>query len=145
MTEDREALLRTEAERAAELEAIVSTLSEEEAAEANVNEDGWSVKALVYHIAHWQSVGAAAIAGQTGVYAGSDTDLDRENARVLERSSELSLAAVLDEWALARTRSREALAAVEAPSQTDLEWFTEEGVDHMATHLAELVAWNGRR
>jgi len=106
---------------------------------------GLTVKDLVYHIAHWQSLGAAAMAGQTGSYAGSDEDLNQENGRVLTASSTLSWASVLEEWNLARGRSREAFAAVEAPSETDIEWFTEEGVDHMATRLAELVTWNSRR
>ena len=52
---------------------------------------------------------------------------------------------VLEEWQLARQRSRDAFTAVPDPSEADIEWFTEEGIDHMATHLVELTIWNDRR
>jgi hypothetical protein len=145
VSDDKEALLRAEAEQAAAIEHFVSTLTQEEAEEPTLNEDGWSVKDAVYHIAYWQSLGAAATADRTGSYAGSDEELDQENEGVLTASSTVSWASALDEWNLARGRAREAFGAIEAPSESDIEWFTEEGIDHMATHLAEMVAWKSRR
>jgi len=141
MQNEKQALLEAEATHATEIERLVTARTAQEVAIQNLNSDGWSVKDLVVHIAHWLRAGAEAIENDAGEYEGSDEDSERVNAAILERARGMSWQEALDDWADARDRARAAFTSVDPIPEWAITWFTDEGTDHMADHLVELREW----
>ncbi|MEX0833339.1 MAG: hypothetical protein WD276_05630 [Actinomycetota bacterium] len=144
MQDEKQALLDAEATYAAEIEQLAMSRTPDEVSIQDLNDDGWSVKTLVVHIAHWQRAGAEAIDSGAGEYEGSDEDSDRVNAGILARAQGMSWKEALDDWADAREGARMAFASVEPVPEWAITWFTDEGTDHMAEHLVELRRWAAR-
>lgn len=71
----------------ARLEQALSALTPAQT-EAEVLDDGWSVKATLAHITWWEQLPLHAIAGQPDedILPGEKFDLDRANAKLLERN-----------------------------------------------------------
>lgn len=134
-------LLDAEAANAAEIGSLVDRGMLDELVTGDLNDDGWSVAALIVHIAHRQDAGAHAIGGRLGVYAGSDDDVDDVNAELIAAARDLSWEQAHGMWTAARARARAALAAVDEVAPVAATWFTEEGIDHMAEHLIDLRRW----
>lgn len=71
----------------ARLEQAISALTPEQT-EAEVLDDGWSVKATLAHITWWEQLPLHAIAGvpDEDILPGEEFDLDRANAKLLARN-----------------------------------------------------------
>ncbi len=104
-----------------------------------VDPPGWSATDLAFHVAAWQEIGAADVAGDHGWTLGEgDEVVDDLNARFLEEGRALDAGAVRDRLERARTRLREALAGAVAPSVEAKEWFRANGIEHYEEHVDAL-------
>jgi uncharacterized damage-inducible protein DinB len=100
--------------------------------------DGWSVKDLLWHVAHWWDEAADSF---EGVDQGEESDTDATNAAVLEASRTMSLEEV--EAGLARSRDRMLRAWARAATSDDpeaSETFEGETFLHYEDHLEALRA-----
>ncbi|HVF07444.1 MAG TPA: DinB family protein [Actinomycetota bacterium] len=139
------ALLDAEAAAAGEIEALISDRSVDEVSACDLNDDGWSVRYLIAHIAHWQDACAHAIEHDLGEYDGDDDEIDRVNAALIDGIDGVPWEQTLEDWARARSRSRSALESIDVVTPSAETWFREEGIDHMAEHTVELRRWAERR
>jgi hypothetical protein len=104
------------------------------------NEEGWSVKDVLHHIAHWWTDLAdmlqVVVDGGTFVEPPDDEEAtNAENARVLEESRTLSIEDVIS--GLANTRARLLALWLDLPQVDEpLErWFVWETIEHYEEHL----------
>lgn len=141
---DREELSQREATSWAELQAAVARLTPEERDRAGINADGWSVKDVLWHVAHWLD-DLSRMLGEvrTGTFADDETnddETDAENARVLAESRGMALADV--ERALEAAHDRMLAAWADLPAVTDVaeKWFVWETVEHYEEHLPDVLA-----
>lgn len=112
-----------------------------------VNVEGWTVKDVLWHVAHWWDDLAGTLeAMRAGTYVPPPEDdeaTDAENARVLEESGRMSLADVDRGLNEARERMLAAWAAlpeVDAAAEQEFVWET---IDHYEEHLPGLRAFVG--
>jgi hypothetical protein len=140
---DREALTAAEAEAYAAFEAAMAIVPRDRREEP-VLSDEWSVKDVLWHVAHWWNDGAesyeAMRAGTFRDWPSSDEETDTTNARALAEGRAMSLEEV--EAGAARIRERMLAAWRLVPEREDAtENFVSETVEHYEEHLPALRAY----
>lgn len=139
---DRDGLTRAEAEAWAAFRRTLDRIPPEERERPAVGAGSWTVKDLLWHVAHWWDDLAGLLdAMRAGTYVESPADdeaVNAENARALEESARMSLDDVERGVGGARERMLAAWAAlpeVDAAAEREFVWET---IDHYEEHLTDL-------
>ena len=140
---DKAELTAREAETWATFRSEVDALTPEQMELPAANDDGWSVKDVLWHIAHWWSDLAGMIeevnAGTPFVEPPEDDEAtDAENARVLEESRALALDDVVGGVADARARLLAAWLGLAQVDPALEQWFVWETIEHYEEHLEDV-------
>lgn len=138
---DKETLSARERDSWAEFRAAVDRLTATQKEHPGVNADGWSVKDVLWHIAHWWT-DLAGMLGEMreGAFAEPPEDdeaTNAENAKALEQSARMSLAAVEQGLEMARGRMLAAWAGLSVVDEAAERWFVGETIEHYEEHLAD--------
>jgi hypothetical protein len=140
-------LTSREARDWAELRAAVDRLASEQLSTGAVNEDGWTTKDVLWHIAHWWDHLAGMLdamgAGTFEEPPEDDAATDAENAVVLAESRGMDLRAVEDGIAATRERLLSAWAALPELTGPAERWFVWETIEHYEEHLPGISALEG--
>ncbi|HEU4355862.1 MAG TPA: maleylpyruvate isomerase N-terminal domain-containing protein [Actinomycetota bacterium] len=139
---DKETLSAREAEAWAAFRDAVGEIDPDRRETPGVNVEGWTVKDVLWHVAHWWNdlVGTLdAMRGGTYVEPpDDDAATNAENSRVLGESRRMTLADVERGLSEARARVLAAWAAlpeVDAAAEREFVWET---IDHYEEHLPDL-------
>jgi len=101
--------------------------------------EGWTVKDVLWHIAHWWDDLASMLdemrAGTFVDDEGTDEETDAENAQVLAESRGMSLADVRRGVEAARARMLAAWTALPEVREIARKWFVWETIEHYEEHL----------
>ena len=142
--------MRREAEAWSSIDLLLRGIDAESMATPDVNDDGWTVKDVVWHLAFWCEAAADVLdAIRAGSWGGIDPTrepgwIDRRNGTELERSRSMDATTILRAWRDGRRRMLEAFGALEEVTPDADEWFEESGAGHDAEHLPELARWVAR-
>jgi N-acetylneuraminate lyase len=135
----REELLRLEHERWTELDALVRRIPEDGMEEPTLNDEGWTVKDLLWHVASWDAEAADELQRvRLGTYDDREYDTDATNAAFLAEGRSRDVTSVRNEWRRARERVLEEMAAVADVTPPVEYWFSESAYKHIDDHLPEL-------
>lgn len=144
---DRETLTEREAEAWTAFRAVVDGIDADRRETPGLNVEGWTVKDVLWHVAHWWDDLAGTLAAmRAGTYVPPPEDdeaTDAENAQVLERSKRMTLADVERGVTEARDRMLAAWAALPAVDDAAGQEFVWETIDHYEEHLPGLRAFAG--
>jgi hypothetical protein len=139
---DKQALTERERDAWAELRRVVDGLPRERWEEPTVTAEGWTVKDVLWHIAHWwEHLAELLDAIRAGTFTEPPEDdeaTDAENARVLEESRAMSLEQVERGLEAARERMLAAWEALPELDESAERWFGWETFEHYEEHLADL-------
>ncbi|GBC86203.1 hypothetical protein HRbin12_00189 [bacterium HR12] len=139
---DKRTLTERERDAWAEVRRLVDALPPERLEEPTVTAEGWTVKDVLWHIAHWWTDLARMLDEmREGTFVEPPDDeeaTDAENARVLEESRSMSLADVEQGVDVARARMLAAWDALPEVDETAERWFLWETIEHYEEHLADL-------
>jgi len=138
---DKETLSTRERDSWAAFRAAVDRLTATQKEHPGMNADGWSVKDVLWHIAHWWTDLAGMLDEmREGAFAEPPEDdeaTNAENAKVLEQSARMSLADVEQGVQMARGRMLSAWAALPEVDEPAERWFVWETIEHYEEHLAD--------
>ncbi len=139
---DKDTLTTREDEAWTEFRATVDRLTPEELERPGANADGWSMKDVLWHIAHWWSDLADMLEQVIGGGAFVEPPEDEaatnaENAQVLQASRQMSLDDVERGVRGARTHLLEAWSAVPEVDEALERWFVWETIEHYEEHLED--------
>jgi len=141
---DRAELSKREAAGWVDLQTAVARLTPKERERASVNVEGWSVKDVLWHVAHWlEDLARMLEEMRAGTFVddeGSDEETDAENARVLAESQGMVLGAVEQQLDAAHERMLSAWAALPEVSDVAEKWFVWETTEHYEEHLPGVLA-----
>ncbi len=139
---DAERLLEEEERGWLELTEAFGEVPPDRFEEPTLNDEGWSPKDAMYHVAAWAEE-AAKVLGRVaaGTHRGGSLDVDRMNAGWLEVGRGLEDDVVRIRFAKGRTAMRQAFAGLREVEGTAWEWFEESGPRHYAEHLPDLRAF----
>jgi hypothetical protein len=104
--------------------------------------DGWSPRDALHHLVRWLELSTPAVEGNRYWYDGAvpapDAVIDERNARFLAEAAadDPRVDALRAELERLRTRMREALSGLTAPSDDAKRTFALNTIDHYAEHLA---------
>jgi len=126
----------------AEFHAEVDRLTPEQRERPDANADGWSMKDVLWHIAHWWNDLAGmveeVVAGGTFVEPPEDDEAtNAENAQVLEASRQMTIDAVERGVEVARARLLAAWVEVPEVDEALERWFVWETIEHYEEHLED--------
>ena len=148
---DKAELTAREAETWMAFRTEVDAFTREQMELPTANADGWSIKDVLWHIAHWWSDLAGMIeevnAGKPFVEPPEDEEATTaENARVLEEGRALALDDVIGGVANARARLLAVWLELAQVDEALEQWFVWETIEHYEEHLADVrrVAEAGR-
>jgi hypothetical protein len=133
-----------EAEEAAwiELTELIRDLTPEQLAEPGYQEDGWSIKDLLAHLACWMAEAQCALERiRMGTYVDEDLDVDELNRMFYEVNRDQPLSVVKAELYSARNQMLLEWNALSEVTPDAEEWFLESGARHFGEHLPRLRAW----
>jgi mycothiol maleylpyruvate isomerase-like protein len=146
-TARREELLRAEAEGWETFVALLDSVPPALLERPGLNDEGWAVRDLVWHVAFWCADSARAL----GEMRGGTFDRSREpdgpsqvdpvNDRELERSRAMRAEDARAELHRARSSMLERFGALGEPGADACEWFEESGALHYLEHGPRLDAW----
>ncbi len=139
---DVEKLLSDEDRRWLELTEAFGQVPPDRFEEPSLNDEGWSPKDAMYHVAAW-SEEAATVLGRiaAGTHREGKVETDRMNAEWLEVGRGLDDDVVRIRFAKGRTAMRQAFTALGEVDADAWEWFEESGPRHYAEHLPDLLAF----
>lgn len=139
---DVAALLRSEDEGWLELTEAFGGVPSDRFGKASLNDDGWSPKDAMYHIAAWTEE-AAKILGRiaAGTHRETRLDIDRMNHEWLEVGRGLDDDVVRIRFAKGRVAMRQAFTRLSEVDPVAWEWFEESGPRHYEEHLPDLRAF----
>jgi hypothetical protein len=142
---DKDALSARERQAWEAFRAAVDAIESARRETPGVHAEGWTVKDVLWHVAHWWDDLAGMLVGmRAGTYVEPPEDdkaTDAENARVLEESGRMTLGDVERGLGEARGRMLAAWAAlpeVDAAAEQEFVWET---IDHYEEHLPGLRAF----
>lgn len=145
MMDQRDRLLQQEDEGWAELRALVDPLSSAQLEAPGLNDEGWTVKDLLFHLSCWWAEAARHLERiRLGTYAEEDVAEDDMNARFLEEGRTLDASDVQAQLLAARSRALQELGALGELTAPAVEWFEESGPLHYREHLRDLRSWAER-
>lgn len=138
---DKDTLTTRERDAWAELRAAVDRLTPEQHERPGANADGWSIKDVLWHIAHWWN-DLTRMLGEMreGTFVEPEDDDERtnaENARTLEESRRMHLADVEQGVDMARGRMLAAWDALPEVAEPAERWFVWETIEHYEEHLED--------
>ena len=137
-----EQFLQQEAAAWEEVSSLVARLGPEQLEETGMNDEGWSVKDLLWHYGCWSARTVREIDRiREGTYDGYHDDTEALNAEFLVEGRRCDLDTVKAEWVSARQMARHAIASLPEASREAEEWFEESGPVHYRDHLKELRPW----
>ncbi|HEX9124547.1 MAG TPA: maleylpyruvate isomerase N-terminal domain-containing protein [Actinomycetota bacterium] len=140
--DERTRLVGEEEEGWTDLRGLVERLSPEQLEEPGVNDDGWSVKDLLWHLSCWWAEAAHKLEQiRLETYAEQEVPEDDMNARFLEEGRHLARSDVEAQLLAARSRALQELAALPEITTPGAEWFEESGALHYREHLPDLRSW----
>lgn len=142
---DKDELTRKELVAWTELRALVDRLTPERLELPEANPDGWSVKDVLWHLAHWWD-DLSRMLGEmregTFVEPPDDDEADEaddaENRRVLEESRGMALADVEEGVRASRERLLSTWASLTEVGEPAERWFTWETIEHYQDHVDEV-------
>jgi len=114
--------------------------------EPTVNEDGWSIKDLLWHMASWD----AEIAGELermreGTFVDHDWGTEAKNASSLKEGRRWDFETAQRAWLASHERALAAMNALPYVSQVVEKWFSEVAYKHPDDHLPELRQFVGEQ
>jgi hypothetical protein len=138
---DKDTLSTRERDAWAELRAAIDRLTPEQHERPGANADGWSMKDVLWHIAHWWN-DLTRMLGEMreGTFVEPEDDDERtnaENARTLEESRRMHLADVEQGVDMARGRMLAAWDALPEVTDPAERWFVWETIEHYEEHLED--------
>ena len=139
---DIRALVEDERRSWGEFQALLASLSPEQAERPGYFLEGWSAKDLLAHVAGWLAeAGQVLEQVRVGTFTGRDMDIEGRNAVFLEANRPQPLRVVHAEAYAARTRLlREVGELVGITAVADI-WLRKAGPEHYAEHLPRLREW----
>ena len=139
---DIRALVEDERRSWGEFQALLASLSPEQAERPGYFLEGWSAKDLLAHVAGWLAeAGQVLEQVRVGSFTGRDMDIEGRNAVFLEANRPQPLRVVHAEAYAARTRLlQEVGRLVGITSVADL-WLRKAGPEHYAEHLPRPREW----
>lgn len=136
---DKDALTIRERDAWAALRGIVDGLTPEQREVPGVNGEGWTVKDVLWHIAHWWGHLAELLDQmREGTFVEppeDDAATDSENARVLEESRAMRPSEVERGLDVTRGRMLEAWTGLPELTEPAERWFVWETIEHYEEHL----------
>jgi hypothetical protein len=139
---DMRALVEDERRCWGEFQALLASLSHEQAERPGYFLEGWSAKDLLAHVAGWLAeAGQVLEQVRVGSFTGRDMNIEGRNAVFLEANRPQPLRVVHAEAYAARTRLlQEVGQLVGVTAVADL-WLRKAGPEHYAEHLPRLREW----
>ena len=139
---DIRALVEDERRCWGEFQALLASLSPEQAERPGYFLEGWSAKDLLAHVAGWLAEAAQVLEQvRVGTFTGRDMNVEDRNAVFLEANRPQPLRVVHAEAYAARTRLlQEVGQLVGITAVADL-WLRKAGPEHYAEHLPRLREW----
>jgi hypothetical protein len=139
---DIRALVEDERRCWGEFQALLASLSPEQAERPGYFREGWSAKDLLAHVAGWLAeAGQVLEQVRVGTFTGRDMDVEGRNAVFLEANRPQPLRVVHAEAYAARTRlMQEVGQLVGITAVADL-WLRKAGPEHYAEHVPRLREW----
>jgi hypothetical protein len=139
---DIRALVEDERRCWGEFQALLASLSPEQAERPGYFLEGWSAKDLLAHVAGWLAeAGQVLEQVRVGSFTGRDMNIEGRNAVFLEANRPQPLRVVHAEAYAARTRLlQEVGQLVGVTAVADL-WLRKAGPEHYAEHLPRLREW----
>jgi Mycothiol maleylpyruvate isomerase N-terminal domain len=139
---DIRALVEDERRCWGEFQALLASLSPEQAERPGYFVEGWSAKDLLAHVAGWLAeAGQVLEQVRVGTFTGRDMDVEGRNAVFLEANRPQPLRVVHAEAYAARTRLlQEVGRLVGITAVADL-WLRKAGPEHYAEHVPRLREW----
>ncbi len=142
----RSELLQAERERWAEFSTLVRLVPTDRMEEPTVNEDGWSIKDLLWHMASWDAeIGEELEKMCEGTFVDHDWETEAKNASFLEEGRRLDVETVQREWLASHERALAAMNAIADVTPEVEEWFSEAAYKHPDDHLPELRRFVGEQ
>jgi Mycothiol maleylpyruvate isomerase N-terminal domain len=139
---DIRALVEDERRCWGEFQALLASLSPEQAERPGYFLEGWSAKDLLAHVAGWLAeAGQVLEQVRVGTFTGRDMNVEDRNAVFLEANRPQPLRVVHAEAYAARTRLlQEVGRLVGITAVADL-WLRKAGPEHYTEHLPRLREW----
>lgn len=148
---DIRALVEDERESWGEFQALLASLSPEQAERPGYFLEGWSAKDLLAHVAGWLAeagqvleqvrVGSFTGRDEAGVPLGQIMDIEGRNAVFLEANRPQPLRVVHAEAYAARTRLLQEVGRLVGITVVADLWLRKAGPEHYAEHLPRLREW----
>jgi hypothetical protein len=132
-------LLEVERGRWRELRDLVDRIPSDRMDDPTLNDVGWSVKDVLWHIRCWNTVVAEELEKiEAGASADFDWRTEENNKRFLEEGRRMDALTVQAELAVSREHAVRAMAALmQIPPRAE-ELFSETAFKHIDDHLPEL-------
>jgi hypothetical protein len=125
-----------------ELQALLSSITPEQAERPGYFTEGWSAKDLVAHIAGWLAEGWHVLEQiRVGTFDGRDMDVEGRNAVFLEANRPQPMRVVHTEAAAARSRLLHEVGQLVSVTGEAEFWLRKVGPEHYAEHLPRLREW----
>ena len=139
---DMRALVEAERRCWGEFQALLASLSPEQAERPGYFLEGWSAKDLLAHVAGWLAeAGQVLEQVRVGTFTGSDMDVEGRNAVFLEANRPQPLRVVHAEAYAARTRLLQEVGQLVGVTAVADAWLRKAGPEHYAEHLPRLREW----
>lgn len=136
---DKDELARREREAWETLHAEVDRLPTDVLERPIESHEGWTVKDVLWHVAHWwEDLARMLEEMRAGTFVddeGTDEETDAENAQVLAGSRGMSLADVRQGVDAARARMLAAWDSLPEVTEVARKWFVWETIEHYEEHL----------
>jgi hypothetical protein len=139
---DIRALVEDERRCWGEFQALLASLSPEQAERPGYFLEGWSAKDLLAHVAGWLAeAGQVLEQVRVGTFTGRDMDVEGRNAVFLEANRPQPFRLVHAEAYAARTRLLQEVGQLVGVTTVADIWLRKAGPDHYAEHLPRLREW----
>jgi hypothetical protein len=139
---DIRALVEDERRCWGEFQALLASLSPEQAERPGYFLEGWSAKDLLAHVAGWLAeAGQVLEQVRVGSFTGRDMDIEGRNAVFLEANRPQPLRVVHAEAYAARTRLLQEVGQLVGVTTVADIWLRKAGPEHYAEHLPRLREW----
>jgi hypothetical protein len=139
---DIRALVEDERRCWGEFQALLASLSPEQAERPGYFLEGWSAKDLLAHVAGWLAeAGQVLEQVRVGTFTGRDMDIEGRNAVFLEANRPQPLRVVHAEAYAARTRLLQEVGQLVGVTTVADIWLRKAGPEHYAEHLPRLREW----
>jgi hypothetical protein len=135
----KQELLEIERARWGEFRDLVDRIPSDRMEDPTLNDDGWSVKDLLWHVRCWNTVVADELQKiEAGTFQDFDWNTEQNNERFLAEGRRMDPLSVQAELVVSREHAVRAMAALtDVPPKAE-ELFSETAFKHIDDHLPEL-------